>query len=1056
VFPIVRAHASEAGPDPDNDNAIALVGLSCRLPGCDSPAAFWGLLRQGESAITRTPAGRLPAAGGIVRHGGFLDTVDEFDPAFFGITPHEASMMDPQQRLMLELSWSAIEDAGIVADRLDRAKFGVFIGAIADDYAALLHRRGQDVVTQYSLTGLSRGIIANRISYFLDLHGPSMTVDTAQSSSLVAVHLACQSLRRSESSVAIVGGVNLILADEAAFATAKFGALSPGDRVFAFDKRADGYVRGEGGIVVILKPLAQAVADRDRIYSVIHGSALNSDGATDGLTVPSSAAQQDVLRLAYRDARIDPGEVQYVELHGTGTRRGDPVEADALGAVLGKAERRQEPLRVASAKTNVGHLEGAAGIVGLLKAALSVWHGELPPSLNFSAPNPGIPLADLNLHVQQSLTAWPKPDERRIAGVSSFGMGGTNCHVVLAEAPPVRPVELVTSGPASQESVITLSATTPQALQDQAGQLAAYLRDRPDTDLNVLASTLANRRTHFPYRAAITVTNSAQLIQALNALTEAQPHPNLTQGHATSGKLAFLLTGQGAQHTHMGRQLYETHPTFAHHWDQAAHHLELPPIHEDLPLDQTRWAQPALFALQVALFSQLEEWGIHPDYLIGHSLGEITAAHIAGILTLPDAATLITTRAQLMQTLPTTGAMIAIHAPHEQVQPYLTGHEHQAAIAAINTPNHTVISGDHNTVHDIAQHFPKTTTLTTNQAFHSPHTNSLLHPFHTTATTLTYHPPTIPIISTTTNATTPDQLQNPSHWTQHLRTTVHYQQAILRAHTNNTTHYLELGPNTTLTTLTKNILHKLNPTNNNDTTEPRPTVTNTLHPKHPETHTLTNTLTTLHTHHNPTPNWNTIHPTTTPPPPNLPTYPFQHNHYWLDTTPQPTPDNQYFWDLVSKGDAAELAGALGVDADTPLSALLPALANWARETITIPNGNGTTKPAAHNAESAPAVRDRLAGVSRDDQVGVLFELVRSHAAEVLGHAMAGSVEPSREFLDIGFDSLSATDFRRRLQSATGVSLPETLVFDFPTPTRLAEYLRDQLAGAGLDSSSTSS
>ncbi|MBB5802191.1 acyl transferase domain-containing protein [Saccharothrix ecbatanensis] len=977
MFPI--AHGSEVEPTPARHGAIAVVGLSCRLPGCTSTSAFWELLRQGGKSITQPPRGRWPAAGEIVRYGGFLDAVDEFDPAFFGITPREAAMMDPQQRLMLELSWSALEDAGIVPDRLDRSAVGVFVGAIGDDYAALLHRRGPDSITQYSLTGLSRGIIANRISYFLDLHGPSMTVDTGQSSSLVAVHLACQSLRHGESSLAVVGGVNLNLADETTFATAKFGALSTGDRVFTFDERADGYVRGEGGGVVVLKPLEQAVADRDRIYCVIRGSAMNNDGATDGLTAPSSAAQREVLRLAYKDARIDPGDVQYVELHGTGTKRGDPVEADALGAVLGKAPSRREPLRVASAKTNIGHLEGAAGIVGMVKAALCVWHGHLPPSLNFSSPPSSIPLDELNLRVQESLAQWPDQNGPRIAGVSSFGMGGTNCHVVLTGAPPSPPVDLQVVERADRQSVVTLSATTQEALKEQAVRLAAYLRERPDTDLHALAATLANHRTHFPHRATLTTTTTTDLLHALTALATDQHHQALTQGRVIPGKLAFLFTGQGPQHQHMGRQLHDHHPVFAQAWNEAAHHLGLPPIHQPPPLHQTRWAQPALFALQIALHRQLQHWGIHPDHLIGHSLGEITAAHLAGILTLPDAATLITTRARLMQTLPTTGAMITIHAPHHEVLPHLTGHEHHIAIAAINSPHHTVISGDHHTAHTIAKKFPKTTTLPTRQAFHSPHTNHLLHQLHTTTRTLTYHPPTTPIITTTETPTNPHQLQTPEHWTQHLRTTVHYHHAIQHAHKNNTTHYLEIGPDTTLTTLTKNILHHLNAHHH--------TTTNTLHPHHPENHTLTNALTTLHTHHNPTPNWQTIHPTTTPPPPDLPTYPFQHHHYWLDS---------------------ELPITQQSDEDSE-----------------------TTSPEAkHEAVSEEEVRT----------------LVRNATAAIRGVASPREISMESTFTDIGIDSMAGVDLIERIAATTDLRLPPTLLYDRATPAALATRVWELLTG----------
>ncbi len=417
----------------ERETAVAVVGLACRLPGAAEPAAFWRLLREGTSAITEVPAGRWQPMDERARHGGFLDDVDLFDAAFFGISPREAASMDPQQRLVLELGWEALEDAGIAADRLAGRPVGVFVGATWDDYATL-HHRGREI-GEHTLTGLNRSIIANRLSYFLDLTGPSLTVDTGQSSSLVAVHLGCESLRRAESEVAIVGGVNLNLAPESAAGAAGFGALSPDGRCYTFDARANGYVRGEGGGLVVLKPLSRALADGDRVYCVIPGSAVTADGAgrgeRAGLTVPDRDGQERVLRQAHAAAGVSALDVDYVELHGTGTRVGDPVEAAALGAVFGTG--RAEPLLVGSAKTNVGHLEAGAGIVGLIKTALAVAHREIPPSLNFADPNPEIPLADLGLRVQTQTTPWPR--QAALAGVSSFGMGGTNCHVVVAAAP---------------------------------------------------------------------------------------------------------------------------------------------------------------------------------------------------------------------------------------------------------------------------------------------------------------------------------------------------------------------------------------------------------------------------------------------------------------------------------------------------------------------------------------------------------------------------------------------------------------------------------------------
>ncbi|MFD0307859.1 type I polyketide synthase, partial [Streptomyces sp. NPDC127119] len=423
---------------------MAVVGVSCRLPEAPDPRAFWALLRDGRSGITDVPADRwdahrlldedATAPGRITTaRGGYLDDIAGFDADFFGVAPNEAAMMDPQQRLTLELGWEALEDAGIVPGDLAGTRTGVFVGTIWDDYAIRLYKHGTRRIDRHSMTGLHRSIIANRLSYTLDLNGPSLAVDTAQSSSLVAVHLAAESLRAGECTLALAGGVNLAITPESTIGSTKFGGLSPDGLCRTFDARANGYVRGEGGAYLALKTLSRAVTDGDRIYCVIEGSAVNNDGSTPGLTVPSARAQEEVVRHAHARADTRPGDVQYVELHGTGTRVGDPIEAAALGAALGTGRSAGSPLHVGSAKTNVGHLEGAAGVVGLLKTVLSIWHRELPPSLNFETPNPDIPFDDLRLRVQQDLTAWPHPDRPLIAGTSSFGMGGTNCHVVLRE-----------------------------------------------------------------------------------------------------------------------------------------------------------------------------------------------------------------------------------------------------------------------------------------------------------------------------------------------------------------------------------------------------------------------------------------------------------------------------------------------------------------------------------------------------------------------------------------------------------------------------------------------
>ncbi|HEY6551293.1 MAG TPA: beta-ketoacyl synthase N-terminal-like domain-containing protein, partial [Solirubrobacterales bacterium] len=510
-----------------NASQIAVIGIACRLPNAANPEAFWRLLASGQDAITKTPPERWEMAGrsfeeGLsdedpgARFGAFLDQVDRFDPAFFGISPREAATMDPQQRLVLELGWEALEDAGIASSAIRGQAAGVFLGAIAGDYADIVHRHG--AIDRHAVTGLNRAIIANRVSYTLGLTGPSLTVDAAQSSSLIAVHLACESLRRGEAELALAGGVHLNIDPSGALSASKFGGLSPDGRCFTFDARANGFVRGEGGGLVLLKPLAAAEADGDHIYCLIRASAVNNDGGGAGLTVPSQKAQENVLKRAYRSSGLKRSEVQYVELHGTGTAVGDPIEAAALGAVLGSARSGDNPLAVGSAKTNVGHLEGAAGITGLIKAALAIEQREIPASLNFERPNPEIPLGELGLGVRQQHGEWPEEDRPLVAGVSSFGMGGTNCHVVVSEAPAllgqgssikrnspdkqgVSGVDSAKPQPFPGPILLPLSAKSELALRAQAESFVGHLNSNPELDPSDVAFSAATTRSSLPHRA---------------------------------------------------------------------------------------------------------------------------------------------------------------------------------------------------------------------------------------------------------------------------------------------------------------------------------------------------------------------------------------------------------------------------------------------------------------------------------------------------------------------------------------------------------------------------
>ncbi|MFI5916525.1 SDR family NAD(P)-dependent oxidoreductase [Dactylosporangium sp. NPDC051541] len=850
-------------------DAFAVIGLSCRLPGAGDPAAFWRLLASGTSAVTPTPEGRWAQPGTAdaplgARHGGFLDRIDGFDHDFFGISPREAAAMDPQQRLVLELSWEAWEDAGIRPETLRDSATGVFIGAIWDDYASLSYRAGPDAFTPHTLTGINRGILANRVSYTYGLHGPSLAVDSAQSSSLVAVHLACESLRRGEAGLALAGGVNLNIVPESTAGAVRFGGLSPDGQCFTFDARANGYVRGEGGGLVVLKPLAAAVADGDRIYCVIQGSAVNNDGATDGLTVPSAAAQAEVIRLAQRDGAARPGDVQYVELHGTGTRLGDPIEAAALGAAIGTAAARDAALLVGSAKTNVGHLEGAAGIVGLLKVALSVRHRQLPPSLNFATPNPDIDFAALNIEVNTGLRDWPDPSRPLLAGVSSFGMGGTNCHVVVSSppAPAPAPTTAAADGPVS----LVLTGRTPKALEEQADRLAGWLAANPGTDPAAVRAALA-RRTRFPHRAAVTGAGG-ELLDGVRALAAGRQHPLVTRnGGPVAGRLAFLFSGQGGQYPGMADELYRTEPSFAAAFDEARAELDrhLPrPLAEAIAGEEvngTLYTQPALFAVQVGLHAALAAHGIHAGAYAGHSLGELTAAHLAGVWSLPDAALLVTTRARLMNTM-RAGAMLAVQAGEDETRAALADLP-EVAIAALNTADSTVVSGDAADLDVVQAHFRalgrKTKRLNLTLAGHSAHTDPILEEYRAVAATLTYHEPRVPIVSNLTGRPAePGQLANPDYWTAHMRRPVRFHDAVTALQSEPTA-FLELGPDATLTPLIDGSV-----------------AIPTQQRSRPQALTLAKALAAVATHTDIEVTWPAAGRVD-----DLPTYPFQRSRHWL-------------------------------------------------------------------------------------------------------------------------------------------------------------------------------
>jgi malonyl CoA-acyl carrier protein transacylase len=800
---------------------IAVIGLGCRFPGgADSPETFWELLRRGVDATAEVPAGRWdkeaffdanPEAPGKMYcwRGGFVGAVDQFDAQFFDISPREAINIDPQQRMLLEVAWEALEGAGIAPTRLANSRTGVFVGVSLDDYARIQVWRGDTTaLNAYTGTGSTLSCVAGRLSYALGFQGATLAVDTACSASLVAAHLACRSLRAGECDLAVVGGVNLMLAPDSSIFLCKARALAPDGRCKTFDASADGYGRAEGCGVVVLRRLSDTAAYRDPVLAVIRGSAVNHDGPSSAFTVPNGKAQAAVIRDALRDGGVDPSQVSCIEAHGTGTPLGDPIEVQALAEVLGGRDRR-DPILLGSVKTNIGHAESAAGVAGLIKLVLALRHRQVPPHLHLQEVNPHVHLQDGPFTIPAELTDWRPQAGRRIGGVSSFGLSGTNAHVVLEEAPAVEPQPA--AGPDRPLHLLALSAPHEETLRAWADRLHAHLLRTPGDPLPDICFS-ANSRSHFAARLRVVAESRDTMTEALHRYADGEPTDAVraSGGRGTAPpKVAFLFTGQGSQYVGMGRELQESQPTFRRalaRCDEllAARHgwslldLLYSSAGDAAALDSTLYTQPALFALEYALAELWRSWGVEPAYVMGHSLGEYVAACVAGVFTLEEGLDLVAWRARLMHQLPRRGAMAAVYADEAAVRTAIAPHRREVAVAALNGP-HVVISGAEDAIETILEQFKRqgvrARRLTVSHAFHSPLMEPMLDEFGRRAAGVTRAAPRIGVVSNVTARVQSAREEfRPEYWRRHVMEPVRFADAIRTLRDKGCNVFVEIGP----------------------------------------------------------------------------------------------------------------------------------------------------------------------------------------------------------------------------------------------------------------------
>jgi acyl transferase domain-containing protein/thioesterase domain-containing protein len=997
---------------------IAIVGAGCRYPGgVESAADLWRLVSEQRDAISGFPDDRGwdlealydpdPDHPGThyARQAGFLSDAGSFDPAFFSISPREALAIDPQHRLLLETAWEALEALGDPST-LRGSATGVFVGLMYQEYGWALGS-APAVVEGYLGTGTAPSVGSGRISYSFGFTGPAVTLDTACSSSLVAVHLACQSLRLGECSLALAGGATVMASPSVFVEFSRQRGLAADGRCKAFGAGADGTGWAEGAGLVLLERLSDAERHGHRPLAIVRGSAINQDGGGNGLTAPSGAAQERVIRAALANARLTPDDVDAVEAHGTGTKLGDPIEAAALISTYGQNRPPGRPLWLGSIKSNIGHTQAAAGVAGVIKLVGALEHELLPRTLHATDPSTEVDWSAGSVSLLNAPVPWPRGAAVRRAGVSAFGISGTNAHVILEEPPSRAAADDRTAphGSAADGDIVAwvLSARSASALRGQARRLLAHLDSAADVRPAEVAGALATQRARFDHRAVVLGTGRRELLDRLGALSRGARPTGVFDGCAAPGRLAFLFTGQGSQRPRMGAELARGVPSFAAALDAVCAAID---VHLELPLrdvlgaeagselasrlDQTCFTQPALFALEVALFRLLESCGMRPDYLIGHSIGELAAAHVGGVLSLADAAALVVARGRLMGALPAGGAMIAVEASEDDVAPTLAGLDGQVSLAAVNGPRSVVVSGDEDAVCAWAARFRerglRTKRLAVSHAFHSARMEPMLAAFAAVAGELDYAPPRIPIISNLTGA--PVESYSADYWVRQARGTVRFIDGMHWLHDAGASIFVELGPHGVLSAMGDACLADAFPT---------PVLAATLIAGQPERQSLLSALAEADIA-GARVDWAVLmdqprrHVA-------LPTYAFDRHRYWLDP-------------FADRPPARHESG--GGQPDAPPEA--PAIPGF----------------------------EVLATMDAGERHAAALALVRAEVAAILGFAAADDVNPDNDLLELGMDSLGGIQVAKRLRAATGLDLRPELVGSLRTPAAIAAHVAREL------------